>query len=71
MNSSSVEFRNPILRWFGHIERMENDLISKSVNMGECVGCHLVGRLRKRWIDSVNDCSKKRGLNVRQSRRMV
>ena len=28
--------------------------------MGEWLGSHLVGRPRKRWIDSVNDCLKKR-----------
>ena len=27
----------------------------------ESVGSSLVGRPRKRWIDSVNDCLKKRG----------
>ena len=41
------------------------------VYVGECVGSHLVGRQQKRWIDSVNDCLKKRGLNVQQARRMV
>ena len=34
-------------------------------------GSHLVGRPRKRWTDSVNDCLMKRGLNVEQARRMV
>ena len=27
--------------------------------------------MRKRWIETVNDCLKKRGLDVRQTRRMV
>ena len=41
-------------------------------NMGEeYVGSRLVGRLRKRWIDSVNECLKKRGLNVGRASRMV
>ena len=60
-----------ILSWFGHIDRIENDKIAKKVYVGERVGRHLVGRLRKRWIDSVNDCLKKRGLNIGQTRRMV
>ena len=25
-----------IVRWFGHVERMENDLIAKRVYVGEC-----------------------------------
>ena len=36
-----------------------------------CVGSHLVGQPKKRCTDSVNDCLKKRGLNVKQTRRMV
>ena len=43
------------LRWFSHVERMEND---RSV---------LVGRLRKRWIDTVMDCLKKRGFGCQSN----
>ena len=43
-----------VLRWFGHIQTMGNK-IAKRVYVGECVGSHLVGRPRKRWIDSVKD----------------
>ena len=46
----------------------END---KRVYVGECVGNRSVGRPRKRWIDTVKDYLKKRGLNVRQARRMM
>ena len=30
-----------------------------------------LGRLWKRWIDNMKDCLKKRGLDVRQARRIV
>ena len=50
---------------------MENDRITKRAYVEECVGSHLVGRPRKRWNDSMNDCLKKRGLNVGQARRMM
>ena len=60
-----------VLRWVGHIERLENDRISKRMYIGECVGSRSIGRLRKRWIDFVCDCLKKRDLNVGQTRRMV
>ena len=60
-----------VLRWFGHVERMETDTIVKRVYVGECVGSPSVGRPRKRWIDTMKDCLKKRGLDVRQARRMV
>ena len=56
--------------WFGLMERMKN-MISKRVYVGGCVGIHLVSLPKKRWVDSVNDCSKKRGLNVGQARRKV
>ena len=38
---------------------------------GECVSSRLEGRSWQRWIDSVNDCLKRRGLNVGQARRMM
>ena len=60
-----------VLRWFGHMERMENGKIAKRVYVGVCAGNCSEGRMQKRWIDSVKDCLKKRGLNVRQARRMV
>ena len=50
---------------------MENDWIAKRVYVGECDGSCSVGRLWKRWIDTVKDCLKKRGLYVRQPRRIV
>ena len=34
-------------------------------------GSHSLGRPRKRWIDTVKECLKKRGLDIRQARRMV
>ena len=60
-----------VLRWFGHVERMERDRIAKRVYVGECAGSRSIGRPRKRLIDIVKDCLRKRGLNVRQARRMV
>ena len=39
--------------------------------MGECTGSCSVGRTRKRLIDTVKECLKQRGLDVRQARRMV
>ena len=56
---------------FGNVKRMENVRIAKRVYVGECVGSRSVGRPRKRWTDIVKDCLNKRGLDVRQARRMV
>ena len=41
------------IRWLGHVERMENDRITKRVFVGECAGSRSVGRPRKMWIDTV------------------
>ena len=54
-----------VLQWFGHVERMVNERIAKRVYVGECAGSHSVGKLRKRWIDTVKEYLKKRGLDVR------
>ena len=50
---------------------MEKERIAKRVYVGECAGRRSVGRLMKRWINTVKECLRKRGLDVRQSRRIV
>ena len=60
-----------VLRWFGHVERLENDRIAKRVYVGECVDSRSVGRPWKKWINAMKDCLKKRDLDVRQARRIV
>ena len=59
------------LRWLGHVERVGKDRIAKRVYVRECSGSHSVDRLRKRWIDTVEECLRNRGLDVKQARRMV
>ena len=59
-----------VFLWFGHVERMEKDRIAKRIYVGECTGSRSVGRSRKRWIDTVKECLRKKGLDVRQGRRM-
>ena len=43
---------------------MENDRFAKRVYEGECDGSRSLGRPRKRWIDTVKDFLRKRGLDV-------
>ena len=50
---------------------MERDRITKKVYVGECAGSHSMGRPQKRWIDTVKECLRKRGVDVKQARRMV
>ena len=49
-----------VLRWFDHMDRMENERISKRVYVGVCTGSRSVGRPRKRWTNTVKDCLRKR-----------
>ena len=53
------------------MERMENDKIAKTVYVGECAGSRSVSRPRKIWIDIIKESLRKRGMDVRQARRMV
>ena len=53
------------------MERMERNRIAKKVYVGKWDSSRSVGRLRKRWIDTVKECLRKRGLDVRQARRII
>ena len=56
---------------FDHMERIANDRFAKMVYIEECAGNRSVGRPRKGWIDAVKRYLRKRGLDVRQARRMA
>ena len=53
------------------MERMEKDRIAKKVYVGKCGGRCSVGRPQKRWVDAMKESLKKRGLDIRQARRVV
>ena len=59
-----------VLWWFNHVERIQNDRIVKRVYVEECAGRCLMDRLQKRCIDTVKDSLRKRGLDVRQTKRV-
>ena len=42
-----------VLRWFGHVKRMENDRIARSVYVGKCTG-NVKDRLKKKVSTSGN-----------------
>ena len=43
-------------------------MIAKKVYVGESASSRSVGQPRKRWIDSMSDCSRKRNFIVGQAR---
>ena len=57
-----------VLQWFGHVERMERYRIAKRIYVGEYAASRSVGRPRKKWIDTVKECLKKRGKEMVQDR---
>ena len=60
-----------ILRWFGHLERMDESRLVKRVYMGECVGNKRRSRPRTKWIKSVKLCLEKRNLGLDEARGLV
>ena len=42
-----------VLRWFGHVERMEEDQMARRVLMAEVSGGRVHGRPRFGWMDGV------------------
>ena len=64
-----------ILRWFGHIERMNEEHLTRRIYVGNVEGKKMRGRPRKQWLQHVGDVMKERGIrserNYRACRRDV
>ncbi len=50
------------LRWFGHIERMQNEEFVKKVYLGSVEGTNRRGRALGRWEDRVKEYVSERGV---------
>ena len=53
-----------VLRWFGHVERMDDYRMARRVLMAEVGGGWVRGRTRLGWMDGVKVALGKRGLTV-------
>ena len=53
-----------VLRWFGHVERMDEHRIARRVLMEEVSGGRVRGRPRLGWMDSVKVALGNRGMTV-------
>jgi hypothetical protein len=53
-----------ILRWFGHVERMEEDRMAKKVYNAEVPGQRPRGRPHMRWNDTVKAALDDRGMSL-------
>ncbi|WP_289480288.1 hypothetical protein, partial [Klebsiella pneumoniae] len=51
--SVGMKMDQSLLRWFGHVERMNEDRIPKRIYESDVVGVRRRGRPRKSWMDGV------------------
>ena len=57
-----------VLRWFGHVERMDDYHMARRVLMAEVSGGRVRGRQRLGWMDSVKVALGNRGMTVEAAR---
>ena len=57
-----------VLRWFGHVERMDEYRMARRVLMGEVSGGRVRGRPRLGWMDGVQVTLGNRGMTVEAAR---
>lgn len=57
-----------MLRWFGHLERMEEQRVVRRVWEAEGVGGRGRGRPRRRWMDGVKEVLARGGMSVGEGR---
>ena len=57
-----------VLRWFGHVERMENERLLKRVMNARVNGRGARGRPRLGWMDGVKRALQERGMDVGEAR---
>ena len=57
-----------VLRWFGHVERMDEYRLARRVLMAEVSGGRVRGRPRLGWMDSVKVALGNRGMTVEVAR---
>ena len=56
-----------VLRWFGHVERMDNEQLLKQVMHAKVNGRSARGRPRFGWMDGVKRALNDRGMDVREA----
>ena len=59
-----------VLRWFGHVERMDEYCMARRVLMAEVSGGRVRGRPRLGWMDGVKVALGNRGMTVEAARKI-
>src|SRR6218665_1742092 len=52
------------LQWFGHVERMEDKILSNAALHGHVEGNRSSGRQRKTWMDNVREDLKEKNIDL-------
>ena len=60
-----------VLRWFGHVERMDQYRMARRVLVAEVSGVRVRGRPRLGWMDGVKVVLGNRGMTVEAARQCV
>ena len=60
-----------VLRWFGHVERMDEYRMVRRVLMAEVSGGQELGRPRLGWMDGVKMALGNRGMTVEAERKFA
>ena len=60
-----------VLRWFGHVERMDEYRMARRVMKAKVSGGRVRGRLRLGWMDGVKVALGNRGITVEAARQCM
>ena len=63
-----LRLHQSVLRWFGHVERMDECRMARRVLMAEVSGGRVRGRPRLGWMDGVKVALGNRGMTVEAAR---
>ena len=69
--SVGMKIDQSVLRWFGHVERMNEERMVRRVYESSVNGTRRRGRPRKCWMDGVVNVLNERGLNIETARQCV
>ena len=70
-NGIGVKVERNVLRWFGHIERMDDERLVKKVYESSVEGGRRRGRPCKRWKDCVKEYVQQRGVEWARAEELV
>jgi hypothetical protein len=63
------QVENGLLRWFGHMERMSNERLTRRIYVGEVEGRRPRGRPKRAWTEQIGLILKERGVKSMNNRR--